>query len=73
MPCDDVKPLGHQTPLGRETLLNLLQTYEGAISQLQSSPEPKIRAFRLRLERRQADVIAELAKQVTRFEASPGN
>ena len=68
-----MKPLGRQTPQGRETLLNLLQTYEVAINQLQSSREAKISAFRERLERRRADVIAALAEQTTRFGGSRAN
>jgi hypothetical protein len=48
--------------LGRETLLNLLQMYESAISQLESRSEPRIAAFRERLQRRRTEVIAALAE-----------
>lgn len=57
-------------PLGRQTLLHLLEAYDTAIGQLKSSSDPRIRAFRLRLERRRTEVIAALgalADQATAF------
>jgi hypothetical protein len=49
--------------LGGETLLNLLRVYESAIGQLESRTEPRIAAFRKRLEQRRAEVIAALAER----------
>lgn len=48
--------------LGRETLLRLLEIYDEAIAQVKSSSDPRLLAFRQRLERQRTDVIAALAK-----------
>jgi hypothetical protein len=47
----------------RENLAALLESLESAIGELQSRDEPRLEAVIARLERRRAEVIAELASR----------
>jgi len=51
------------TSLAPDTLLNLLQMYDRALRELELRPEPRIKAFCGRLQRRRAEVVAALAEQ----------
>jgi hypothetical protein len=47
--------------LDKETLLNLLQIYETALSELRQMADPSVSGLIVRLERHRAEVIAALA------------